>query len=346
MSRVLVTGGAGFIGSHLVDALLAEGREVVVVDSLEPQVHRVLPPYLDERARYVFDRVGSPRLDWAALLDGVELVYYLASKVGPNQSMTAIRDYVDANIGDLGAFLQALHDHGGGVRRVVLSASMGPFGEGRYRCETCGHEFYPTGARQVLEYTCPRDGGPARNLPLPEETELHDISFYGLSKNVQEALLELYAADRGIELVSLRYFSVYGPRQALGNPYGGPIPIWTDRAMRGEELVVYEDGRQTRDFISVRDITAINLRAGRAPDLPQPLRLNCGTGRSTTILEVAERIRDGLGSSSPIRVTGEIRPGDLRHSLADNTRLRSVLSVDTFVPFAEGIGDVLVWASS
>lgn len=344
--RALVTGGAGFIGSHTVDALVAAGVEVIALDSLEAQVHDQPPSWLNPAASYFWGRVGDPRHRWGELLDGVDTVFYLAAKVGPNQSMREIADYVDCNIGDCGRFLQALSDHGDGVERLVLSASMGPFGEGRYRCDSCGTDFAPDGSSgrtaPSYEFSCPACGGAAHNLALDEATPLRDISFYGLSKNVQEKLLTLYAEDRGLELVSLRYFSVYGPRQALGNPYGGPIPIWIRAALAGEPLRVFEDGNQTRDFISVHDIAQINRRAAEI-DVASGTRtvINCGTGAATRIEDVARQIQRTLAPKLPVEITGELRAGDLRHSLADNSRLRQLLGYETFVPFADGLAELL-----
>lgn len=341
MERVLVTGGAGFIGSHLTDLLVARGHPVTVIDSLEPQVHRHFPGYLNSGAHYQFDRLHSRRLDYAALLKGIDTIFYLASKVGPTQSMTDIADYMECNVRSLGYLLQQVLEHGDSVRRFILSASMGPYGEGRYACSACAHRFYPAGPRTGFEYTCPHCGAAAHNLPLDESTEIHNISYYGLTKNVQEEMLTLFARAWQRELVSLRYFSVYGDRQTIGNPYGGPIPIWIGRARNHQELQVHEDGLQTRDFIYVKDLAEITYRAGSLP-LPAPVEvINCGTGRATRIIEVANHIRHRLGAEGQVVVTGTIRPGDLRHSLCDNRRLKERFHFDQFVSVFDGLDDFI-----
>ncbi|MBP7831085.1 MAG: NAD-dependent epimerase/dehydratase family protein [Kiritimatiellae bacterium] len=341
MKNVLVTGGAGFIGSHLVDKLVAEGLAVTVIDSLEAQVHKRFPDYLNPGARYFFSRVHAPTLNYAELLRDTDTVYYLASKVGPTQSMSDIADYTDANINSLGYFLQRVLDHGRKVRRFVLSASMGPYGEGMYHCDRCAMDFYPQGIRKTFEYRCPKCGGPAKNAALDESTEINNASYYGISKNVQETMLRLFAEAYGRQLVSLRYFSVYGPRQAFNNPYAGPIPIWILNAAKGKDLVVYEDGLQTRDFINVRDITNLNFRAGGLKMRGPVEIINCGAGGVTRIIEVARLVKKLTKSRSRIVVTKTIRPGDLRHSLADNSKLKRLMKYTKFISVPDGLASYI-----
>jgi dTDP-L-rhamnose 4-epimerase len=341
MDNILITGGAGFIGSHLADLLVAKNKNVTVIDSLEPQVHSSFPEYLNKKARYYFDRLDSHRVNYASVLADVDTVYYFASKVGPNQSMTDIADYTDCNIGNLGYFLQQLLSYGKKIGRIILSGSMGPYGEGRYRCDSCQCDFYPSGRRIEFEYRCPRCGERAKNVALDESTEIHNISYYGLSKKVQEEMLMLFAQSYDINFVSLRYFSVYGPRQAFNNPYAGPIPIWTSNALRGEDMIVYEDGNQTRDFIFVKDITKINYEAGLFDMSEKVEIINCGTGISTKIIDVARYIKKKLRSDSRIVTTGTIREGDLRHSLADNSKLRRLLKYDNITNIYDGLSVLL-----
>ncbi len=340
MRNVLVTGGAGFIGSHLVDLLIEDGCGVTVVDSLEPQVHTEPPKYLNPDARYFFDRVASSRVPYSSFLPSVDTVFYYASKVGPAQSMEEIADYTECNIANVGFFLQTLLTHGRSVKRVIFSGSMGPYGEGSYRCRHCSLEFVPTDIRTSMEFCCPDCGGDAANQPLDENTPISNISYYGLSKNVQEEMFRLFARTHELEFVSLRFFSVYGPRQAFGNPYAGPIPIWIERAGQGKDLLVFEDGNQTRDFIHVKDIAKISRDAGVA-DLDMPVVVvNCGTGHATKILDVAEFIRQRTGTPGQVVVTGELRTGDLRHSLANNAKLGEFLEFREFTSVWDGLAEL------
>jgi len=337
LKNVLITGGCGFIGSHLTDLLLEKGCNVTVIDSLEPQVHNGLPNYLDPRAKYYFDRLISKRLPYSFIFKDIDTVYYFASKVGPNQSMTDIADYVDCNINNLGHFLQQFLGFGKSVKRIILSASMGPYGEGSYECTQCFLQVYPRCKRKEFEYCCPQCGAPATNRALDENSEINNISYYGLSKNVQEDMLALFAKTHSVEFISLRYFSVYGPRQASNNPYAGPIPIWISAALDSKDIVVFEDGNQTRDFIHVKDISQINYRAG-SYDVPSEIEIiNCGTGTSTRIIDVARIIKQNLCSDSPITITKTIRVGDLRHSRADNSKLQSLLRYTDFINVQDGL---------
>jgi len=341
MDNVLITGGAGFIGSHLTDLVVEKCESVTVIDSLEPQVHTKFPDHLNEKAKYFFDRLNSNRLDYASILENIDTVYYFASKVGPNQSMTDIADYVECNINNLGYFLQQLLKFGKKVKRIIFSGSMGPYGEGYYYCTKCNLKFYPRSTRSEFEFECPKCNGVVKNIALDESTKINNISYYGLSKNVQEEMLILFAKTYNIEFVSLRYFSVYGPRQAFGNPYAGPIPIWINNAIQNKDLIVYEDGNQTRDFIYVKDITNISYQAGLF-DMGSKIEIiNCGTAIPTKIIDVAKFIKETLKTQSKIVITKTLREGDLRHSLANNSKLKRILKYNKFVNIYDGLASFL-----
>lgn len=337
MDNVLVAGGVGFIGSHLTDLMIERGKNVTVIDSLEPQVYPKFPDYLNGKAKYYFDRINSNRLDYSVILEEIDTIYYFASKVGPAQSMTDIADYVECNINNLGYFLQQLLEFGKSAKRIILSGSMGPYGEGSFYCDKCSLNLYPQKIRTEFEFKCPKCDSVVKNLALDESTKINNISYYGLSKNIQEEMLALFARTYNIEFVSLRYFSVYGPRQAFNNPYAGPIPIWVNNAIQNKDLIIYEDGNQTRDFIYVKDITNINYQAGTFDMKSKFEVINCGTGIPTKIIDVAKFIKENLNSQSNIVITKSMRPGDLRHSLADNSKLKRTLGYDKFINIYDGL---------
>lgn len=316
-------------------------ESVTVIDSLEPQVHTKFPDYLNKKAKYYFNRLSSNRLDYNSILENIDMVYYFASKVGPNQSMTDIADYIDCNVNNLGYFLQQLLKFGKKVKRIIFSGSMGPYGEGEFYCVPCNLKFYPQNVRTEFEFKCPKCNDSVKNLALDEFTKINNISYYGLSKNVQEEMLTLFAKTYNTEFVSLRYFSVYGPRQSFNNPYAGPIPIWINNAIQNNNLIIYEDGNQTRDFIHVRDITDINYQAGLFDMNSQIEIINCGTGIPTKIIDVAKFIKKKLRSRSNIVLTKTIREGDLRYSLADNSKLKKVLKYNKFINIYEGLSSFL-----
>ena len=346
--RVLVTGGAGFIGSHVVDALLARGDEVTVLDVLHPQVHgaaRVPPAYLDPEVRLVVGDVRD-RDTLAPLLDEAEVVVHLAAYTGVGQSMYQVRDYLDVNVVGTGVLLELLGDDRRGVRALAIASSRAVYGEGAYRCVTCGVVTpHSRSTAQLLagewEPRCPQCGGPATAVPTPEGTVLRPASVYALSKQSQEQTALVVGAARDLPVVALRYFNVYGSRQSLSNPYTGVIPALVSRALRGRPPEVYEDGEESRDFVHVSDVVRATLLAvdGLAPAGPGPGGpvFNVGSGDRRSLVDVARAVAAALDGPEPV-VTGKFRLGDVRHSQADLTHVRTVLGFEPAMSFAEGIG--------
>jgi len=266
--RVLVTGGAGFIGSHVVDALLARGDEVTVLDTLHPQVHgaaRVPPAYLDPRARLVVGDVRD-RDTLGPLLDDAAAVVHLAAYTGVGQSMYQVRDYLDVNVVGTGVLLELLGDDRREVRALAIASSRAVYGEGAYSCVTCGRvtpHSRPTAQLLAGEWEprCPQCGGPVSAVPTPEGSELRPASVYAVSKHSQEQTALVVGAARELPVVALRYFNVYGSRQSLSNPYTGVIPAFVSRVLGGRPPEVYEDGEESRDFVHVSDVVRATLLA-------------------------------------------------------------------------------------
>jgi dTDP-L-rhamnose 4-epimerase len=302
--RVLVTGGAGFIGSHVVDALLARGDEVTVLDTLNPQVHGAgsgPPAYLDPQARLVVGDVRD-RDTLAPLLDGAEVVLHLAAYTGVGQSMYQVRDYLDVNVVGTGVLLELLGDDRRGVRALAIASSRAVYGEGAYRCVECGTvtpHSRPTAQLLAGEWEprCPQCGGPVTAVPTPEDSALRPASVYAVSKHSQEQAALVVGAARDLSVVALRYFNVYGSRQSLSNPYTGVIPALVSRALNGRPPEVYEDGEESRDFVHVRDVVRATLLAIDGPAAGGRQQSPAGPGgheQSSRVLNVGSGERHSL----------------------------------------------------
>jgi dTDP-L-rhamnose 4-epimerase len=346
--RILVTGGAGFIGSHLVDRLVAAGHAVRVLDSLEAQVHgedRSPPAYLNPGAELLVGDVRD-RAAVAAALRDVEVVFHQAAAVGVGQSMYEIERYVSANSLGAAVLLEGIVERRAALRRVVVASSMSLYGEGLYR--DAGGEAVAPALRPDAQLEArawePVDerGEPLAALPTPETKPLFPTSVYAVTKRDHEELFLTVGRAYGIPTVALRYFNVYGPRQALSNPYTGVIAIFSARLLNGKPPVIFEDGRQSRDFVHVSDVVEANLRALQAPAVVGGA-YNVGTGRATTILEIAQTLARELDAAVPAQATDRFRAGDIRHCFADVTAARRDLGFRARVSVPEGLRDLLAW---
>jgi len=345
--RILITGGAGFIGSHLADALLARGYRVRVLDGLSRQVHADapgFPDYLDPHVEAVRGDIRS-RHDLEAALAGVDAVFHFAAAVGVARSMYEIERYTDVNNRGTAVLLETLLRRP--VRKLVVASSMSIYGEGLYRART-GRLVSPrprspqqlrSGRWEVLG----EDGEPLEPVPTPETKIAMPESIYALSKYGQERMCLLFGQAHGVPVVALRFFNVYGERQALSNPYTGVLAIFAARYLNGRAPVIFEDGRQQRDFVHVRDVAkgcvlALECEAARNDVF------NLGSGSPCTILEAAERLGRILGRAHvQPEISGRYRTGDVRHCFADISRARSVLGYTPEVPLDEGLAALSAW---
>jgi dTDP-L-rhamnose 4-epimerase len=349
---VLVTGGAGFIGSHLVDGLLAAGHDVRVLDALVSQVHgddAPKPEYLSGDAELI---VGDVR-DRAALrraLDGVEVVLHNAAAVGVGQSMYEIADYVEANVLGTAVLLEELIDRRDKIRKVVVASSMSNYGEGRYR--TSGGELRAPSPRPLpqldareWELLDPDTGEALTAVPTDEEKPLHPTSVYATTKRDQEELVLNVCRAYGIPATALRYFNVYGTRQALSNPYTGVAAIFSARILNDQPPLIFEDGKQSRDFTHVDDIVQANLLA-LDRDQANGRVFNVGTGRPTNLLELSSLLLEHLGKGGALepQMAGQFREGDIRHCYADVTAIRE-LGYSPSVALSDGVEALVGWVS-
>jgi dTDP-L-rhamnose 4-epimerase len=335
--KVLVTGGAGFIGSHIVDELLDGGHQVIVIDDLDPAAHDGMPAGLDDRAQYVWADVRNPAT-WPGLLD-VDAVCHQASKVGLGVDFADVDEYVSRNDGGTATLLRALHD-AKFSGRFVLASSMVVYGEGRYRC--AAHGIVRPGPRRVddldagnFEPPCPECGAALDPESVPEDHWLDPRNVYAATKLAQEHLCAAYEREHpGTVVTSLRYHNVYGPRMPKDTPYAGVASLFRSAYERGEAPRVFEDGGQRRDFVHVRDVAHANVLA-----LTHPLGVagpfNVCTGAPRTVLDMAAALRPE--GAEPPQVVGGFRLGDIRHVFASHHRAAELLGFRASISFEDGM---------
>jgi dTDP-L-rhamnose 4-epimerase len=350
MNHVLITGGAGFVGSHVADALLARGCQVRVFDSLSPQVHpNGRPGYLDSEVELVSRDMRD--LDAVSgALRGVDTVIHLAAAVGVGQSMYEIAHYMGANTQGTANLLQAILDTKAEIRKLIVASSMSIYGEGKYLCRQCGEVSPPPRPLAQLkvkqwETLCPHCGQELAPVATDESKPLQCASIYALSKKDQEEMALLFGRTYGIPVVALRYFNIYGTRQALSNPYTGVAAIFGARLLNQRAPLIFEDGRQMRDFVSVHDVVQANLLAMES-EHADGLALNIGSGSPVSIADVATELSDSLGENIPVEITGKYRAGDIRHCFADISAARKTLGYQPRCRFTEGISELVAWLRS
>ncbi len=346
--NILVTGGAGFIGSHLVDALIEKGHRVRILDSLVEQVHGASPPaHLNKEAEFIRADICDAAAVSAAL-DGIDVIYHEAAEVGVGQSMYEIVRYVKAN--DLGTavLLEEMVKRPGQFKKLVVASSMSIYGEGAYRCEGCDAVVYPflRSSEQLAahdwEFKCETCSALLETIGTPEVKPLYPTSVYAVSKQDQEQYCLAVGRAYKIPTVAFRYFNVYGTRQALSNPYTGICAIFSSRLMNDQAPTIFEDGEQSRDFVNVKDIIRANLLALET-DKADYQSLNIGTGRATTVKQIAGLLAKGLGKDIEPEIVGKYREGDIRHCVADISKARKLLDYEPHVTLEDGLAELLNW---
>lgn len=353
--RILITGGAGFIGSALARRFAAAGHPVTVLDALTAQVHGTEPattsPLLRSLHGIADVQVGTVTStdDLRTAIADATIVVHLAAETGTGQSMYEIDRYVNVNVGGTAKLLNLLANEAHSVRRVIVASSRSIYGEGAYRTESGELAFPPHRAAADMEagdFDVHLEGhGPLTPTPTPETARLHPSSVYGITKQSQEALVMTIAPTIGVEPVSLRYQNVYGPGQSLKNPYTGILSIFSNLIRQGKAINIFEDGRESRDFVFIDDVVDATFRACLSPDASGEI-VNVGSGVQTTVSEVVEALFAAFGKTVPVSISGNFRVGDIRHNVADTTRAREVLSFVAGVPFSEGIERFVEWVRS
>jgi dTDP-L-rhamnose 4-epimerase len=346
MSKVLVTGGAGFIGSHLVDKLVAMDKEVVVVDNLEPQVHTRKRDYLNPKAQYLFEDIRDENV-LAKTLEGVKLIFHEAAVVGVGQSMYQVKKYVDVNTMATAKLLDILVNKEHDVKKLIVASSMSIYGEGAYECDDCGIMYPELRTEEQLkqrewEMKCPKCGKNLKPIQTREDKPLHPTSIYAITKRDQEEMCLTVGRAYGIPTVALRYFNIYGPRQSLNNPYTGVCAIFSSRIKSNNPPLIFEDGLQSRDFVSVHDVVEANILAMRSSNANYEA-FNIGTGETTNILEIAQILTKLYNEELEPEITSKFRAGDIRHCFADISKIKNKLGYKPKMGFEEGMVELVDW---
>ncbi len=346
--QILITGGAGFVGSHLADGLLAAGHRVRALDDLTPQVHPSGPPdYLSSEVELVIGDVRDPNRLKEVLQD-VDIVYHFAATVGVGQSMYEISRYMSVNTQGTAELLQAILDSKAPPEKLIVASSMSIYGEGRYKCSVCGQPSAP--AVRTLnhlksgrwDFHCHVCAGLLEPQPTAEDKPSEINSMYALSKRDQEELCLIFGRTYGLPVTALRFFNIYGTRQALSNPYTGVAAVFGSRLLNGKEPMVFEDGEQMRDFVSVRDVVAANILAMERTESNGEV-INVGCGTPITIRRVGELLGRALCKPVEPIISQKFRAGDIRHCYADISKAQRLLGYSPRVTHEEGFRELAEW---
>lgn len=351
--KILITGGAGFIGSRLALRLVEKGHQVTVLDNLLPQVHgeapeqsglyRAVTEYTDFVRGDVTERSAMERV-----IEGQEAVVHLAAETGTGQSMYQIQRYSDVNIGGTSLLLDILANSPHSVKRLVVASSRSIYGEGRYRTPIGGYVYPPHRSEADMasgdfEVKCPGVEDPLELVATDEESKIHPSSVYGITKQVQEQLVMTVCPSIGIEGVALRYQNVFGPGQSLSNPYTGILSIFSNLMMQGKPINIFEDGTESRDFVYVDDVVEATVLGVEHPAAANEV-FNVGTGVPVSVMTVATSLARLLDADVPISVSGNFRLGDIRHNYADMSRIEDKLGFVPAYHFERGIAKLAAWA--
>ena len=350
--KILITGGAGFIGAHLARRLLREGCAVAILDNFNQQVHGDTRSLAPDIAGDVELQIGDIRDEDAVTraLKGQEVVVHLAAETGTGQSMYEVLRYEDVNVHGTAVVMHCLaNNRSNSFRRFVVASSRAVYGEGKYRCGTDG-SVYPEGRRVEdmlagnFEPRCPACGGVCEVQPTSEDSTLNPSSFYGLTKQMAEQMTLLVAGTMAFPAVALRFQNVYGPGQSLKNPYTGILAIFSNLARVHAPINVFEDGLESRDFVYIDDAVEAIWRSINAVMLPT-VALNVGSGARVSVIDVVREIKEFFCSESRVTISGAFRQGDIRHSAADLRRVRELIGFEPKWNFREGIRRFLNWAN-
>ena len=357
MKNVLITGGAGFIGSNVALKLIDKGYHVTVLDNLSPQIHgenpdKTSPLYCSVKDKvHLINGTVTSESDWEKALVGADAVIHLAAETGTGQSMYEIEKYVTVNIGGTAILLDLLANTQHHVKRVVVAESRSIYGEGRYWSDDLNMFVYPserscrTMSQGDFEVEYPGCTQPLKLVATTEDSAIHPNSVYGITKQVQGQLVHLVCKSIGIESVSLRYQNVYGPGQSLSNPYTGILSIFSTRIKNGNGINIFEDGRETRDFVYIDDVADATI-LGLEVDGVSGHAFNIGTGVPTDVLTVANTLKKCYGIDVPVTISGNYRLGDIRHNFADITSARTLLGFEPKWSFDAGIARFVEWVNA
>lgn len=350
--NILLTGGAGFIGSNLCQALSEQGHNITILDNLEPQVHgkksKDSPTYkaIKNKSTFIKGDVRNNK-SWRKALDNQEVVVHLAAETGTGQSMHEVEKYVDVNIKGTAQLLDILANTKHSIKKVILASSRAIYGEGKHQCRKCGI-VYPN-LRKVEDMEkgdynvkCPQCNANTVALATDESSDKLPVSIYGITKKTQEEMVLLSCRSSGIPTIALRFQNVYGPGQSLSNPYTGIISIFSNRILNGNPINIFEDGVESRDFIYINDAVKA-LQLAIQDDTISWDSFNVGTGVATNVLDIARILVTKLNSNTEISISGNFRIGDIRHNFSEPTYIKNRLSFTPEYSFERGIEEYIQW---
>ena len=356
MQKILITGGAGFIGSSLALYLLQKGYDVTVLDNLSKQVHGDDPEHNSSLYNSIKDKVHfikgtvTSRQDWEKAIADNEVIIHLAAETGTGQSMYEVSKYVDTNIGGTAVMLDILANSKTKVKKVVVASSRAIYGEGKYLSAELG-PVYPSHRKAEdmdkgnFEVTYPGTVSPLQLVATDEESKIHPSSVYGITKQNQEQMVMLICKSIGIAAVALRYQNVYGPGQSLSNPYTGILSIFSTLIKNYKPINIFEDGKESRDFVFIDDVVKATTLGIEQPGANGEV-FNVGSGTPVSVTDVAASLVKNYGIQVPIQVTGSYRLGDIRHNYADMSKIEQLLGFKATVPFAKGLKQFTDWVSN
>lgn len=355
MKTVLITGGAGFIGSNLALKMKKKGYNIVVLDNLSPQIHGNNPEnsytynLIKDQVEFIKGDVNNYE-SWKQAISNVDIVVHLAAETGTGQSMYEINKYIDTNIGGTSRLLEAMTNENNQVEKLIIAASRAVYGEGKFQCEMHGVVYPVSRADEDMgngdfEVKCPVCGNNVIMLPTDEDSELHPTSVYGFTKQAQEQLCMIVGRTLDVPVVAFRFQNVYGPGQSLRNSYTGILSIFSTSIKNGNDLNIFEDGLETRDFVYIEDVTDAIL-LGIEKDSANYQTFNVGSSEKTDVLTVANTLKEKYRADISVNISGNYRLGDIRHNLGDLTKIKSCLGYSPKISFKEGISKFVDWVES
>lgn len=349
MKNILITGGAGFIGSNLSLKLIEQGYQVTVLDNLSEQIHgkdSVLYNSIKGKVNFIKGDVRKKE-DWSKALEHQQIIIHLAAETGTGQSMYEIQKYVDVNIGGTSILLDFLVNKKHNVEKVIIASSRAIYGEGKYLCKVHG-DVYPVERQEKdlsngdYEPKCPVCQSGLELLPTDEESKIHPSSVYGITKQNQEQMVLNVCKSINIPAVAFRYQNVYGPGQSLKNPYTGILSIFSTQIRNGNDLNIFEDGFESRDFVYIDDVLKATILGIEKEEANYEV-FNVGSGTPTTVIEVAAKLKEFYESGISIKVSGNFRLGDIRHNFADLSKIKHKLDFQPSYDFSTGINQFVNW---
>lgn len=350
--NILITGGAGFIGSNLSLELIKKGYNLTILDNLSEQIHGEnpkLPKKLYEKVNFINGDVRDKNT-WYEALDNQEIVVHLAAETGTGQSMYEIQKYSEVNLIGTANMLDILTNDKHSVEKVIVASSRAIYGEGKYDCEKCG-VVYPKERKNEdmkkgkFDPKCPKCGGSIVLAATDEESKKHPTSVYGITKQNQEDMVLTVCKSLGIPGVAFRYQNVYGPGQSLSNPYTGILSIFSTRIKNGNDINIFEDGKESRDFVYIDDVVSATILGIEKAEANYQA-FNVGSGERTDVLTIAKKLREKYNSDIEIRVSGDYRLGDIRHNYADLSKIQNKLGYEPKFNFEKGISNFVKWVEN